>query len=353
MSLLFSPFTIGNITLRNRIVVSPMCQYSATNGFATNWHLVHLGTRAVGGAGLIIQEATAVSPEGRISDADLGIWEDGHIPKLKEICDFIHEQGAVAGIQLAHAGRKASAEVPWKGGRQITSGPRSWQTLGPSALPYHETDMQPLELSQEEISRIIADFRRAASRAIEAGYKVIELHAAHGYLIHQFYSPYSNKRSDQYGGSFENRIRFLLEIIEAVQTVWTKERPLLVRISATDWKEGAWTIEDSVALARILKEKGVDLVDTSSAANVSGVKIPVGPGYQVPLAAQIRKESGMPTGAVGLITTAMQAEEILQEGKADLIFLARQLLRDPYFPLHAATELNDKITWPAQYERAQ
>lgn len=353
MSQLFSPFSIKSITLRNRIVVSPMCQYSAVDGFANNWHLVHLGTRAVGGAALVIQEATAVSPEGRISYADLGIWKDEHIPKLKEITDFIHSQGAVAGIQLAHAGRKASAEVAWKGGKQIKEGPDSWQTVAPSAVAYYESDLAPKELSKEEIKQIIADFKAATIRALAAGYKVLELHAAHGYLIHEFYSPWSNKRTDEYGGSFENRIRFLLELIAEVQTVWPSDLPLFVRISATDWKEGAWTIEDSVQLSKILKKKGVDLVDTSTAANVAHVKIPVAPGYQVPFAAQIKKEAVIPTGAVGLITEAQQAESILQKGEADLIFLARQLLRDPYFPLHAAKELGDEIIWPQQYDRAK
>jgi 2,4-dienoyl-CoA reductase-like NADH-dependent reductase (Old Yellow Enzyme family) len=353
MSQLFSPFTIKSITLRNRIVVSPMCQYSAVDGFANNWHLVHLGTRAVGGAGLVIQEATAVSPEGRISYADLGIWKDEHIAKLKEITDFIHGQGAVAGIQLAHAGRKASAEVSWKGGKQIKEGPDSWQTVAPSAVPYYESDFAPKELSKEEIKQVIADFKAATIRALLAGYKVLELHGAHGYLIHEFYSPWSNKRTDEYGGSFENRIRFLLELIAEVQTVWPSDLPLFVRISATDWTDGAWTIEDSVNLSRILKERGVDLVDTSTAANVAHVKIPVAPGYQVPFAAQIRQSTAMATGAVGLITEAQQAEDILQKGQADLIFLARQLLRDPYFPLHAAKELGDEIIWPKQYDRAK
>ena len=353
MSLLFSPLTIKHITLRNRIVVSPMCQYSAANGFANDWHLVHLGTRAVGGAALVIQEATAVSPEGRISYADLGIWQDAHVDKLREINAFIKAQGAVPGIQLAHAGRKASAEVAWRGGRQIKEGPHSWTTVAPSAIPYYDTDKAPEALDHAGIQKVIADFRSAAERALHAGYEVIEIHAAHGYLIHQFYSPFSNKRTDEYGGGFEQRIRLLMEIIAAVQEVWTRDRPLFVRISATEWTEGAWTVEDSVRLSVILKEKGVDLVDASSAANIAGVKIPVGPNYQVPLAAQIRRDAGIATGAVGLITTAQQAEDILQEGKADLVFLARQLLRDPYFPLHAARELGAEIRWPEQYERAQ
>lgn len=353
MSLLFSPYTIKSITLRNRIVVSPMCQYSSEDGFANNWHLVHLGTRAVGGAGLIIQEATAVLPEGRISYADMGLWKDEHIGKLKEITEFIHAQGAVAGIQLAHAGRKASAETAWNGGRQIKEGPQSWETVAPSAIPYHEKDNPPHELSLAEIKTIIDAFRQAAKRALQAGFKVIEIHAAHGYLIHEFYSPLSNKRTDEYGGSFDKRIRFLLDIIDAVKTEWPEDLPLFVRLSATEWVPEGWTIEDSVKLSRILKVKGADLVDASSAANIPKAPIPVAPGYQVPLAAQIREEASVPTGAVGLITTAQQAEEILQREEADLIFLARELLRNPYFPLEAAKELGDEITWPKQYERAK
>lgn len=353
MSLLFSPCTIKSVSFRNRIVVSPMCQYSAIDGFANNWHLVHLGSRAVGGAGLIIQEATAVLPEGRISYADMGIWKDEHIEKLREINAFIHENGAVAGIQLAHAGRKASAETAWNGGRQIKEGPNSWLPLAPSAIPFHEKDVIPKELNKEEIGVIVEAFKTAAQRSLEAGFKVLEIHAAHGYLIHEFYSPLSNKRTDEYGGSFENRIRFLLEIIDAVHKVWPGNLPLFVRISATDWVEEGWTIEDSVALSKILKAKGVDLIDTSSAANIPKAPIPVGPNYQVPLAAQIRKEASIPTGAVGLITDAQQAETILQNGEADLIFIARELLRNPYFPLQAAKELGDEITWPKQYERSK
>lgn len=353
MSRLFSPFTIKSITLKNRIVVSPMCMYSCVDGFATNFHLVHLGTRAVGGAGLIIQEATAVLPEGRISYADMGIWKDEHIDKLQEINQFIHEQGSVAGIQLAHAGRKASAETAWNGGRQIQEGENSWLPVAPSAIPFHEKDVIPKELSIEEIKLIVQAFKDAAIRSFQAGFKVLEIHAAHGYLIHEFYSPLSNFRTDEYGGTFENRIRFLLEIIEAVNTVWPNELPLLVRISATDWVQEGWTIDDSVALAKILKARGVDLIDTSSAANIPKAPIPVGPNYQVPLAAQIRKEASIPTGAVGLITDAQQAETILQNGEADLIFIARELLRNPYFPLQAAKELGDEITWPKQYERSK
>ncbi|GAA4451049.1 NADPH dehydrogenase NamA [Rurimicrobium arvi] len=355
MSELFSPLTIKSVTLRNRIVMSPMCQYSAEDGFANDWHLVHLGSRAVGGSGLIIMEATAVVPEGRISYADMGIWKDEHIAPLKKITDFIHAQGSVAGIQLAHAGRKASAEKAWNGGRQIAEGPNSWTTVAPSAVPYHEKDRTPHELSVAEIKEIISAFRDAARRALDAGFKVVEIHAAHGYLIHQFYSALSNFRTDEYGGSFDNRIRFLLEIIDAVQTVWPADLPLFVRISATEWVEdaGAWTIEDSVRLAAILKDKGVDLIDASSAANIPKAPIPVGPGYQVPLAAAIRKGSGVMTGAVGMITEPEQAEAILKSGAADLIFLGRELLRNPYFPVQAAQTLGAAWKWPDQYERAK
>lgn len=353
MSYLFSPYTIKEITLRNRIVVSPMCQYSAVDGMANNWHLVHLGSRAVGGAALVIQEATAVLPEGRISYADLGLWSDEHIPMLKTITEFIRQQGAVAGIQLAHAGRKASAETAWNGGRQIKEGPNSWQTKAPSPVPYHEKDSVPQALSVAAIKEIVQSFAAAAARARKAGYEVLEIHAAHGYLIHEFYSPISNLRTDSYGGSFDNRIRFLLEVIDAVKKEWPEHLPLFVRISATEWVPEGWSIEDSVSLARILQQKGVDLIDVSSAANIPKAPIPVGPSYQVPLAAQIRREGGIPTGAVGLITEARQAEDILASGEADLIFLARELLRNPYFPLQAARELGVEINWPRQYERAK
>ncbi len=354
MSLLFSPLSIKDITFRNRIVVSPMCQYSSQDGFANDWHLVHLGSRAVGGAGLVIQEATAVSPEGRISYADLGIWSDEHIAPLKRINSFIHEHGAVAGIQLAHAGRKASTERPWVGNSQITEGENSWQPVAPSAIPFRESDIAPHPLSLTEIKELVDQFKSAAARSLEAGFKVIEIHAAHGYLIHQFLSPLSNSREDQYGGSFENRTRFLLEIIDAVQTIWPANLPLFVRISATDWAEnGGWDPAQSVQLAAILKTKGVDLIDCSTAGLLPRVSIPVGPGYQVQFAELVKKESGIATGAVGMITNAQQAEEILQKGQADLIFLARQLLRDPYFPLHAANELNAEVKWPEQYARAK
>ncbi|MEO6759823.1 MAG: NADH:flavin oxidoreductase/NADH oxidase [Saprospiraceae bacterium] len=354
MSLLFSPLTIKDITFRNRIAVSPMCQYSSVNGFASDWHLVHLGSRAVGGAALIIQEATAVSPEGRISPGDMGLYLDEHVEKLKTITAFIQSQGAVAGIQLAHAGRKASHHLPWQGGRQIQADePEGWPTVAPQAIPFAPGEEAPEELTLDGIQKVVEDFTKATERAVQAGFQVLEIHAAHGYLINAFLSPLSNLRTDAYGGSFERRIRFLVEIVEAVQSKWPAQLPLFVRISASDWTPGGWDDEDSVRLAAILKFKGVDLIDCSSGGVVPGVKIPVRPGYQVPFAAKIRQETGLLTGAVGLITTAQQAEAILQNGEADLILLAREFLRDPYFPLHAAKELGDDITWPLQYERAK
>lgn len=353
MSLLFSPITIKNITLKNRIVVSPMCQYSATDGFANNWHLVHLGSRAVGGAGLVIMEATAVSPEGRISIGDLGIWKDEQIEKLKEITDFIHENGAIAGIQLAHAGRKASFDIPWENPLQLDKENGGWDTVSASDEIFNPTDKTPIALTIEGIEKVKADFKAATLRAINAGFKVIEIHAAHGYLQHQFLSPLSNKRTDHYGGSFENRIRLLMETVESVQEVWPAENPLFVRISATDWAEGGWNLEESIRLSALLKEKGVDLIDTSSGGLTLAQQIPLKPGYQVAFAAAIKKEVGIATGAVGLITDAEQAETILQNEEADLILLARELLRNPYFALNAAFDLAEDIKWPAQYDRAK
>jgi 2,4-dienoyl-CoA reductase-like NADH-dependent reductase (Old Yellow Enzyme family) len=353
MTHLFSPLKIKSIEFKNRIVVSPMCEYSSTDGFANNWHLVHLGSRAVGGAALIITEATAVSPEGRISYADLGIYKDEHIEKLKEITGFLHEQGAVAGVQLAHAGRKGSHEKPWDGNKQIPSNqPNGWKTVAPSAVPFTVNEEAPEELDQAGIEKIKADFKAAASRALKAGFKVIEVHAAHGYLVHQFLSPLSNKRTDEYGGSFENRTRFLLEIVESIKEEWPADLPLFVRISATDWSEGGWNAAESVELSKLLKEKGVDLIDCSSGGNVPAAKIPVGPGYQVQFADAVKK-AGILTGAVGMITDAKQADEIIQKGEADMIFMAREFLRDPYFPLHAAKELAVDLKWPLQYERAK
>lgn len=353
MSLLFSPLQLKSITLKNRIVVSPMCQYSSSDGFANDWHLVHLGSRAIGGAGLIIMEASAVSPEGRITYADMGIWKDEHIHKLQQITNFIHGNDAVAGIQLAHAGRKASCEKPWLGGAQIQSGENHWQTVAPSPIPFREGDMIPHVLSTAEIENIIDDFKHAAIRAMKAGFKLIEIHAAHGYLINEFMSPLSNTRTDEYGGSFENRIRFLLQIIEEIQSVWPSTLPLFVRISASDWVEGGWTIADSVQLAHILKEKGIDAIDASSGGSVPYAKIAAGPGYQVPFAEAIKKQTGMLTAAVGIIVNGKQAETILENGQADLIVMAREHLRDPYFAIHAAKELGEDIKWPVQYERAK
>jgi 2,4-dienoyl-CoA reductase-like NADH-dependent reductase (Old Yellow Enzyme family) len=352
-SQLFSPFALKSITLKNRIVVSPMCQYSSVDGFANDWHLVHLGSRAVGGAGLIIAEATAVSPEARISPQDLGIWKDDHIEKLKQITDFIVAQGTVPGVQLAHAGRKASTFPAWKGRGQVPLQQGGWKTVGASPIAFHEHEDAPLELDQAGIDKVITDFVSAARRANQAGFKVIEIHAAHGYLIHQFLSPLSNQRIDLYGGTFENRIRLLLEIIDAIQKIWPDELPIFVRISATDWADGGWNPDDSVKLSGILKEKGISVIDVSSGGLVSYAKIPVGPSYQVPFSAKIRNETGASTGAVGLITEAQQAEEILKNNEADLIIMAREMLRDPYFPLHAAHELGEDIVWPVQYDRAK
>lgn len=353
-SLLFSPLTIKKITLKNRIVISPMCQYSAIDGFANDWHLVHLGSRASGGVGLIIQEATAVSPEARISPSDLGIWKDEHIEKLKTINQFIVSQNSVPGIQLAHAGRKASVSVPWEGNKKLDFAQGGWQTVSSSAIPYHDDEpFLPEALDQNGLQKVISDFKAATKRAVQAGYQVMEVHGAHGYLLHQFLSPLTNNRTDEYGGSFENRIRFTLEIVEAVQSEWPLDLPLFVRISATDWAEGGWNPEESVQLSKILKEKGVDLIDVSSGGLVSYQKIPVGPGYQVNFAAKIRKEVNIATGAVGLITEAKQAETILKNAQADLVLFARESLRNPNLPLDFAKELNDDIQWPKQYERAK
>jgi 2,4-dienoyl-CoA reductase-like NADH-dependent reductase (Old Yellow Enzyme family) len=351
---LFSPLTIRGLTLANRIAVSPMCEYSSIDGFANDWHLVHLGSRAVGGAGLVFTEATAVVPDGRISPEDLGIWKDEHIPMLARIASFIREQGAVAGMQLAHAGRKASTAAPWNGGKPIGVENGGWSPLvAPSAIPFAEGYQTPVALDEAGIRSLVASFTDAARRALDAGVQVIEIHAAHGYLINEFLSPLSNTRTDAYGGSFENRTRFLRQIVEAVRAVWPDHLPLFVRISATEWTEGGWDIEQSVELARAVAPLGVDLIDCSSGGNVPRVRIPLGPGYQVPLAARVRAESGVPTGAVGLITSAPQADEIVRSGKADLVFLAREELRDPYFPLHAARELGAHIAWPKQYLRAK
>jgi 2,4-dienoyl-CoA reductase-like NADH-dependent reductase (Old Yellow Enzyme family) len=352
MALLFDPITIRNITLKNRIVVSPMCQYSSVDGFANDWHLVHLGSRAVGGSALVFTEATAVSPDGRITADDLGIWKDEHIPFLKRITDFIKEQNSVPGIQLAHAGRKASHLSPWKGRRFLNENEGAWQTLAPSAIAFKEGEPLPKEMSREEIHQLVKDFGSATKRAVEAGFEVFEIHGAHGYLINEFLSPLSNHRDDEYGGSFENRIRLLLDIVNEMRNV-IKEQPLFVRISATEWVENGWDENDSVNVAKILKEIGVDVIDCSTGGNSAEQKIPVHPLYQVPFSEKIKKESGILTAAVGMITTAQEAEKILEEQKADLIIMARQLLREPYFPLHAAKELRVDLPWPLQYERAK
>jgi 2,4-dienoyl-CoA reductase-like NADH-dependent reductase (Old Yellow Enzyme family) len=351
MSQLFTPLTIRDITFNNRIVVSPMCQYSSHDGMAGEWHLVHLGSRAIGGAGLIFTEATAVSPEGRISPSDLGIWKDEHIEALRRIVKFVRAQGSEIGIQLAHAGRKGSTAEPWNGGKLVSAG--GWQPVGPSAIAFGEGYGIPAALDAEGIHKVVEDFKAAARRAMLAGFKVVELHAAHGYLVHQFLSPLSNRRQDEYGGSFENRIRLLTEIVRAVRTVWPVVYPLFVRVSATDWAEGGWSPEESVRLAGVLKGLDVDVIDCSSGGLTPLQQIPVAPGYQVGFAAQVRS-AGILTGAVGMITDAVQAESILVNGQADLIIMARQMLRDPYFPLHAAEELGFKdIYWPLQYVRAK
>jgi len=331
-----------------------MCEYSSEDGFANDWHFVHLGSRAVGGAGLVFTEAAAVSPEGRITPQDLGFWKDEHIPAWKRIVEFLHSQGARAGIQLAHAGRKASMSRPWDGEERVkpvTEG--GWtDVLAPSAVAFSDKYAQPLAVDAAGIERLVTAFRDAARRAIEAGFDVIEIHSAHGYLLHEFLSPLSNRRTDEYGGSLENRARLLLRVVDAVREAWIAERPLFVRISATDWTDYGWDVEQSVVLAKLLKPRGVDLIDVSSGGLVAGAQIPAGPGYQTPFAERIRAEVGIPTGAVGMITGAAQAEHILRTGQADMVFLAREFLRDPYWPLHAAAELHDAAPWPPQYLRA-
>jgi 2,4-dienoyl-CoA reductase-like NADH-dependent reductase (Old Yellow Enzyme family) len=341
------PLNIKSVTIKNRIGMSPMCQYSSTDGFANDWHFVHYGSRAVGGVGLIMFEATAVVPEGRISPADLGLWKDEHIAELKKITEFIHNQGAVAGIQLAHAGRKASHYTPNQGGKQMSVKEGGWLTVAPSAISFDKDENLPVELTIQAIKTIVEEFKTAAFRAKHAGFKVLEIHAAHGYLIHEFLSPLTNLRSDEYGGSFENRIRMLLEIISAVKTVWPDDLPLFVRLSATDWAEGGWNLEETVKLAGILKTQGVDLIDCSSGGNIIDARIPVAPGYQVQFAEAVR-ETGILTSAVGMINSVEQVETILKEEKADMVFLARELLRNPYFALKTKEAI-----WPVQYLRGK
>ncbi|MDQ3289664.1 MAG: NADH:flavin oxidoreductase/NADH oxidase [Bacteroidota bacterium] len=356
MNHLFSTLEIKSLSFKNRIVVSPMCQYSSTDGFANDWHLVHLGSRAVGGAALVIAEATAVNPEGRITPYDLGIWKDEHIPFLQRITTFIQEQGAIPGIQLAHAGRKASRNSPWMGSQLLSPAEGGWENvMAPSPIPVSEDLPPPVELTLDQIRQVVLDFKAAASRAIMAGFKVIEIHGAHGYLLHEFVSPLTNQRTDEYGGSFENRTRLIREVVQAVQEVWPSDLPLFVRLSATDWvpDENSWKLEDSIELSRQLKESGVDLIDCSSGGNVPVQQIKPGPGYQTPFAQAIKEQAGILTGAVGLITSSLQADHIIRTGQADMVFIAREFLRDPYFGLTASSELRQPITWPVQYERAK
>jgi 2,4-dienoyl-CoA reductase-like NADH-dependent reductase (Old Yellow Enzyme family) len=349
---LFAPLTIRDLNFRNRIAVSPMCEYSSQDGFAQDWHLVHLGSRAVGGAALVMTEATAVEARGRISPADLGIWKDEQIEKLAQIAAFIKKQGAVPGIQIAHAGRKASCRVPWEGGAAIAVAEGGWQTVAPSSLPFRKGDPIPKELDAAEIHQIVEAFAAATRRALAAGFEVVEVHAAHGYLLHEFYSPLSNRRTDESGGSFENRIRLTLEVAQTVRGVLPDQLPLFVRISCTDWKENGWALDDSVQLAERLHGVGVDLIDCSSGGLVPDAKIAIGPAYQAPFAERIRKDVDILTGAVGLITDPDQADRIIRSGQADLVLLARQMLRDPYWPLHAAHALKVTFEPPVQYLRA-
>jgi 2,4-dienoyl-CoA reductase-like NADH-dependent reductase (Old Yellow Enzyme family) len=353
MTHLFTPLEIREVNFKNRIFVAPMCQYSAIDGIANNWHLVHLGSRAVGGAALIIVEATSVSPQGRISHGDLGIWNDDQQKAFASICDFISEQGSVPGIQLAHAGRKAATNLGWLRDENLEAA-QAWQVLAPSAIAFTQQHRVPKELSNAEIDSVIEQFVAAAKRSLRAGFKVLEIHMAHGYLLHEFLSPLSNHRSDFYGGSLENRMRLPLCVVEQVRKIWPVSLPVFVRISATDWvAEGGWSLNDSIELSRSLKNLGVDLIDCSSGGNTVDAKIPVGPGYQVQFAEAIKREVKILTGAVGLITEAHQADEIVTSEKADAVLIARELLRDPYWPLHAAKILGVDVAWPLPYQRAK
>ncbi len=353
MSELFSPLKIRDINFKNRIFVSPMCQYSSNEGLPGDWHLVHLGSRAIGGAALVMTEATAVSPEGRISAADAGIWNKEQTEAYMRITEFIKSNGAVPGIQIAHAGRKASTQIPWLGSGSIKEKNKSWQTIAPSNIPFDNSYPLPKEMDSDDLSKVKLQFKEAVNRALEAGFEIIEIHMAHGYLLHEFLSPLSNKRNDEYGGSLENRMRFPCEVTEIIRSVVPERLPLFVRISATDWAEGGWDLKQSIVLAGKLKTQGVDLIDCSSGGLVPNVKIPVKPNYQIPFAEAIRNKTGILTGGIGLITKPEQAEEILLEGKADVISLAREFLRDPYWPLHAAEVLHADIKWPEQYLRAK
>lgn len=354
MAHLFEPLRLRDVELQNRILVSPMCQYSCVDGLANDWHFVHLGSRAVGHAAAVLTEASAVTADGRISPDDLGIWDDAHIEPLRRIFSFIEQQGSAPGMQLAHAGRKASTSAPWKGGKPLSPQQGGWSPIfSPSPLAFADGYQTPRELTKEEITGIVNAFARAAQRAASAGAKIIEIHGAHGYLLHSFLSPLSNHRMDEYGGSFANRIRIVCEVVDAVRKVWPEKYPVFLRISSTDWTEGGWTVDDSIALVRMLQSHGVDLIDCSSGGNVASARIPVGPGYQVEFAERVRREAGVRTGAVGMITEPAQADQIVRSGQADVVFLARQFLREPYWPLLAAHSLGHEIAWPAQYERAR
>lgn len=354
MSALFAPLTLRGLTLRNRIGVSPMCQYSSTDGMANDWHLVHLGGFATGGAGLVFCEAAAVVPEGRISPQDLGIWNDDQVPMLRRITDFMRDHGAVPGIQLAHAGRKASTRRPWEGGGAVSIDAGGWENvMAPSDVAFSDTYPQPHALSHDGIAAVVEGFRDGARRSVAAGFQVAEIHAAHGYLAHSFMSPLSNRRTDEYGGSFENRIRLTLEISQAVREVWPDEWPVFVRISSTDWIDGGWTLDESVRLAIALKAIDIDVIDCSSGGLAPQQRIDVGPGYQVPFARRVKQDAGVATAAVGLITSPEQAETIVRDGDADVVLLAREMLRNPRWPLHAAHVLRADGAWPKQYERAK
>ncbi len=349
---LFDPLTLRSLSFPHRIVVSPMCQYSSVDGFADDWHFVHLGSRAVGGAALVMTEAAAVSPEGRISPQDLGIYDEGHVAGLARIVRFVHAQQSFAGIQLAHAGRKGSTHRPWGGSGAVAPDHGGWKPVAPTAEPFAPNYPVPSALTRADIGRLTTAFRLAAQRALRAGFDVIEIHAAHGYLIHEFLSPLVNTRTDEYGGSYDNRVRLCVEVVDAVREVWPEALPLFVRVSCTDWKAGGWDLDQTVELARRIKTRGVDLIDCSSGGLVVDQKIEVGPGYQVPFSERVRRDAGIATGAVGLITEPAQANAIVERGQADLVLLARELLRDPYFPLRAARELGREIKWPPQYVRA-
>ncbi len=353
MSVLFSPFRLRDVEFRNRIFVSPMCQYSSIEGMPTDWHLVHLGSRAVGGAALVCVESTGVCPEGRISPSDSGMWSPEHAAAFKRITSFIKSQGAVPAIQLSHAGRKASTIAPWRGGGPLNAGSGGWQPIAPSPVPFDEGYPVPREMSEEDIDEVFGRFKRAAGFSLDAGFEVIEIHMAHGYLLHEFLSPLSNRRTDRYGGTFENRVRLPLKVAGALRQIWPSNKPVFVRISCTDWVEGGWDLAQSIELSRRLKEIGIDLIDCSSGALMPHADIPAGPGFQVPFAEEIRKQAAMPTGAVGFITRPEQAEQIVATGQADVVLLAREMLRRPYWAFHAARVLHADVAWPSQYERAK